>query len=44
MAPKRDIVITGVGVVSPIGIGKGPFWTALCEGQCGIRRLEPSAT
>ncbi len=27
MALKRDIVITGVGVVSPIGIGKEAFWT-----------------
>jgi len=40
MAPKQDIVVTGVGVVSPIGIGKNPFWAALCEGQSGIRRLE----
>ena len=40
MAPKQDIVVTGVGVVSPIGIGKNPFWTALCEGRSGIRRLE----
>jgi 3-oxoacyl-[acyl-carrier-protein] synthase II len=40
MAPKRDIVITGVGVVSPIGIGKVPFWAALCAGQSGVRRLE----
>ena len=40
MAPKQDIVVTGVGVVSPIGIGKNPFWTALCEGRSGVRRLE----
>jgi 3-oxoacyl-[acyl-carrier-protein] synthase II len=39
MAPKRDIVVTGVGVVSPIGIGKDPFWAALCAGRSGIRRL-----
>jgi len=40
MAPKQDIVVTGVGVVSPIGIGKNPFWAAMCEGQSGIRRLD----
>ena len=40
MPPKQDIVVTGAGVVSPIGIGKGPFWTALCEGQSGIRRVD----
>jgi 3-oxoacyl-[acyl-carrier-protein] synthase II len=39
MAPKRDIVVTGVGVISPIGIGKDPFWAGLCAGQSGIRRL-----
>jgi 3-oxoacyl-[acyl-carrier-protein] synthase II len=40
MALKQEIVITGAGVVSPIGIGKDPFWTALCEGRSGIRRLD----
>ena len=40
MAPKRDIVVTGIGVVSPIGIGKDPFWAALCAGRSGIRRLD----
>jgi 3-oxoacyl-[acyl-carrier-protein] synthase II len=29
-------VVTGIGVVSPIGIGKEPFWRALISGQCGI--------
>jgi len=39
MAHKQDIVITGVGVVSPIGIGQEAFWTSLCEGQSGVRLL-----
>lgn len=39
MASNRDIVVTGVGVVSPIGIGKEPFWTALDEGRSGVRQL-----
>ena len=39
MTSSQDIVVTGVGVVSPIGIGREPFWTALCEGRSGIRRL-----
>ena len=30
------MVVTGVGVVSPIGIGKGAFWQALISGRCGI--------
>jgi 3-oxoacyl-[acyl-carrier-protein] synthase II len=39
MAFDPDVVVTGVGVVSPIGIGKEAFWTALEEGRSGIRRL-----
>jgi 3-oxoacyl-[acyl-carrier-protein] synthase II len=33
------IVITGVGVVSPIGIGKDAFWRSLIEGRSGIGYL-----
>jgi 3-oxoacyl-[acyl-carrier-protein] synthase II len=40
MALRQEIVITGTGVVSPIGIGTDPFWAALCEGRSGIRRLD----
>lgn len=39
MGPTREIVITGVGVASPIGIGAEPFWRALQEGRSGVRRL-----
>jgi 3-oxoacyl-[acyl-carrier-protein] synthase II len=37
MVPTREIVITGVGVVSPIGIGNGPFWASLAAGRSGVR-------
>jgi len=30
------VVVTGVGVVSPIGIGKETFWQSLLSGKCGI--------
>ena len=33
---KRRVVVTGVGVVSPIGIGKDIFWQSLLSGKCGI--------
>lgn len=33
---KRQPVITGLGIVSPIGIGVEQFWTAACEGRSGI--------
>ena len=34
--PATEVVITGVGVVSPIGIGREAFWEALLAGRCGI--------
>lgn len=40
MANEREIVITGLGVVSPIGIGTEPFWTSLVEGRSGVRRFD----
>jgi 3-oxoacyl-[acyl-carrier-protein] synthase II len=36
MAKDTRVVITGLGVISPIGIGKNIFWTHLISGQCGI--------
>ena len=33
--PTR-VVITGLGIVSPIGIGAGQFWKAALEGRSGI--------
>lgn len=33
---NRDVVITGLGVVSPIGIGIDAFWTSLMDGTSGI--------
>lgn len=40
----QRVVITGLGVVSPIGIGVGSFWKAALAGQSGIsaiRAFEP---
>ena len=34
---KKRIVITGIGVVAPNGIGKNEFWKALKEGKSGIK-------
>ena len=37
--PKRRIVLTGLGVVSPIGIGKKAFRDALLRGKSGTKRI-----
>ncbi|MFH1858239.1 MAG: beta-ketoacyl-[acyl-carrier-protein] synthase family protein [Candidatus Omnitrophota bacterium] len=34
---NKQIVITGIGVVSSIGIGKEAFWNALFAGKSGIK-------
>src|SRR2546430_12302375 len=34
---KRQPVITGLGIVSPIGVGVENFWAAACAGKSGIR-------
>ncbi|QGG48119.1 beta-ketoacyl-ACP synthase II [Heliorestis convoluta] len=33
---NKRVVITGLGVVSPVGIGKESFWNALISGESGI--------
>ena len=38
MVGVRDIVITGIGCVSPLGIGRQAFRSALLAGQCAIRQ------
>src|SRR5688500_20174024 len=36
----RRVVITGIGVISPIGIGTKTFWDNLLAGKVGVRRIE----
>lgn len=33
---KRRVVVTGVGLVTPLGTGSGPTWEALVAGKSGV--------
>lgn len=35
----RRVVITGLGVISPIGIGVEPFWSGISEGRSGVHKI-----
>lgn len=37
---ERRVVITGLGLVTPIGIGAGPFWSALVDGRGAVRKIQ----
>jgi len=34
------VVLTGIGVVSPVGSGREAFWQACLDGRSGVRRLD----
>jgi 3-oxoacyl-[acyl-carrier-protein] synthase II len=36
---NRRVVITGVGLVTPLGIGVEKTWSALCDGRSGIAEI-----
>ncbi|MTI47694.1 beta-ketoacyl-ACP synthase II [Sporosalibacterium faouarense] len=33
---KKRVVVTGIGIISPVGIGKDNFWSSIKEGKSGI--------
>jgi 3-oxoacyl-[acyl-carrier-protein] synthase II len=36
---RKKVVITGIGIISPIGIGKEQYWEGLQEGRSGIKPI-----
>lgn len=36
---KNRVVVTGIGMVTPVGIGKEECWKNIVEGKSGIRRV-----
>jgi 3-oxoacyl-[acyl-carrier-protein] synthase II len=40
MAAAERIAITGIGVVSPYGVGRERFWTGIASGQSATRRID----
>lgn len=42
--PPRRVVVTGVGIVSPLGVGREHVWSRLCAGHSGVTALTPDGT
>src|SRR5256886_1584953 len=43
---KRRVVVTGLGLITPLGTGVEKTWSALCAGRSGVQRItrfDPSA-
>ncbi len=36
---RNRVVVTGLGVISPVGIGKQSFWASMIEGKSGIGQV-----
>ena len=41
---RRRVVVTGQGVVTPLGTGVEKFWSGLQAGSCGIREVQSFET
>ena len=39
MTPNNRLVITGMGAVTPIGIGVEDYWNNLTAGKCGVEKI-----
>ncbi|MDD5081333.1 MAG: beta-ketoacyl-[acyl-carrier-protein] synthase family protein [Candidatus Omnitrophota bacterium] len=39
MRNKKRVVVTGIGIVSSIGVGKDAFWKGVINGRSGVRNI-----
>ena len=37
---SKQVVISGVGVITCFGVGIDPLWEAMCQGKTGIARIQ----
>ncbi|MFH1097261.1 MAG: beta-ketoacyl-ACP synthase II [Candidatus Desantisbacteria bacterium] len=37
---RKRVVITGIGVIAPVGLNKDDFWKSLIEGKSGVSRID----
>jgi len=37
---QRRIAVTGIGLITPLGIGNKETWDAVCEGRPGVKTIE----
>src|SRR5688572_13985106 len=37
---NRRVVITGIGVVTSIGMDAASYWDGLAHGRCGIKKIQ----
>jgi 3-oxoacyl-[acyl-carrier-protein] synthase II len=40
MPPSARVAITGIGIVSPFGVGREPFWDHISRGTSGVRAID----
>ncbi|MFF8599130.1 beta-ketoacyl-[acyl-carrier-protein] synthase family protein [Streptomyces sp. NPDC015232] len=36
----RKVVVTGLGAITPLGLGAAELWAGLLDGRCGVRPLD----